>query len=335
MQRYVAALAFALASSAAGAARAQPEAAPTPARVHLSSSYGPGAQRCASASELRAAVETRLGRSVFVPIEAADLIAQVRAFKRGRELVVDVHLFDKNQRRLGERRLTTRARHCSALDDSLALVLALAADVSRESLGVEAAAASPAPPPQPQPLATPLDVPATTLAPREEARVRLGLGPSAAAGIIPSTSLGVHAAIEVAVPSFWPLRLGAALWRDRKLGAERGVEFSLQTLQLAVCPLSLDLGGLDLNVCAEQLLGRTHTVGFGFDVPDTSDHWIAAFGPGAQLRYWIGSGFVSLQGSLLVHAVRRRYYFEEGAEFTLHEGSWVVGLGNITAGFEL
>ncbi len=329
---YAAAL-LALAVSAARPASAQPAAEAAPARVHLSSSYGPGAQRCASATELRAAVEARLGRSVFVPVEEADLIAQVRASKRGREYVVDVLLFDRNQRRRGERRLTTRARHCSALDDSLALVLALAADVTRESLGAPAAPA--APPQPPVPLSTPLELPATTPAPREEIRIRPGLGVSAGAELLPSVSAGVHAALELAFPRFWPFWLRAALWHDQRLGDRRGVELTLQTLELGVCPVSIELDALELSLCAQQLLARSTTKGFGFDFDDRNNHWNVAFGAGAQLRYFIGASFVSVQGSLLVPAVQRRYFFEEGEEETLYEESWLRGLGSVTAGFEL
>jgi hypothetical protein len=306
-------------------------AASAAARVHLTTARGPGAQRCIPA-ELEAAVEARLGRSVFDAAPAADLIIEVQAGKRGREFVIDLRLFDRNRRRLGQRRLTTRARHCSALDDSLALVLSLAADVTRASLQPPEAERAPAPPTA---LETPLEIPAATLAPREELRVRPALGVNLGVGLLPQASASVEAGLTLVFPHFWPLSLRAALWHDQRLGVESGIDFSLQTLQLGICPATLEAAAIEVSFCVEQLLGRVHVSGFGFDQADASDHWLAAFGAGVVLRYWIGRAFVSVQGSLLVPAVQRRYYVQDGERVVLHESAWVLGMAGLAAGFEL
>lgn len=326
--------AFVVSLSAALTARAQDGSGAVPARVNLTQSSGPGAGRCAGAAELEAAVEERLGRSVFAGASEADLLVEVRAARRGREFVIDMHLFDRSRRRVGQRRLTTRARHCSALDDSLALVLSLAADVTRDSLGPPASddAASA---PVPVALETPLEVPAPTHAPREPVRVRPGIGVDVGVGLMPSVSAGLHAELELWFPSFWPVSLRAAVWRDQRLGSNVGADFSVQTLQIGVCPGAFGLGEVELLFCVEQLLGRQHTEGFGFDRPDINEDWLAAFGPAVLFRYWLGHSFVSAQGSLLVPAVQRRYFYQDGTEFTLHETPWVLGQAGITAGFEL
>lgn len=316
------------------AAEAQVTVGAAPARVHLTQSSAPGAASCATAPELETAVEERLGRSVFVPAADADLLAEVRASRRRHEFVIDMLLFDRNRRKLGQRRLTTRARHCSALDDSLALVLSLAADVTRESLGATASEDA-ARAPVPVALETPLEVPAPRHAPREPVRVRPGIGVDIGAGLMPSVSAGLHAELELSFPGFWPVALRAAVWRDQRLGARVGADFSLQTLQIDVCPGALWLGELELLVCIEQLLGRSRSEGFGFDQGDKNTDYVAAFGPGVVFRYWLGHSFVSAQGSLLVPAVQRRYFYQDGTEFTLHETPWVLGQAGITAGFEL
>lgn len=335
------ALLFALSSGAARSAPAappQPDAAPLPARVHMTVARSRGAEGCPALDELTTAVEQRLGRSVFVSKESADLRAEVRARRSGRSFVIDVDLFDASGRALGRRRLSTRARHCSALDDSLALVVSLVADVARP------APPDPAIPPEPQaapaplaPLATPVDVPETTLAPREPMRLRPALGIAVGAGLLPRASLGVSLGVELVFARFWPLWLQASYWGEQRVGADGDAEarFGLQTLRLGVCPWSARYGDVELDICGEQMFGRQQAQGFGFVRSQPGDRWVAAFGAGAGVKYWLGRSFVAASGTLLVSAVQRRYYFVDVGEVTLHDTSWVLGIGTIAVGFEL
>jgi hypothetical protein len=300
--------------------------------VHLGYVRGPGAESCLAPEALMSAVEARLGRAVFAPSAQADLLAQLTARRRRGQFAIDLMLFDQSRHLLGRRQLRTRARHCSALDDSLALVLSLAADVHRPE---PTPSGSPAEPSTAEPLNTSLEIPPPAFAPRQPLRVRPELGIAFSAGLLPAAGVGVQARIEIVPPHFWPLSLGATLWKEQRLGANVGANFDVQMLELGVCPWSFELERVQLDVCAKQAFGSVSVEGFGFDQSQTSQEWLAAFGAGLVGKYWFGSGFVSLSGSLLVPAVQRRYFFTDGAEVTLYEAPWVFGVGTVALGFDL
>lgn len=316
-----------------------------PARVHLTVIRSAGAQDCVDEGELRAAVEARLGRPVFVSASALDLRAEVRAGRRRGAYVIDLLLFDRQGHSLGERQLTTRSRHCSALDDSLALVLSLVADVARPA----PEPASPTPPPAtpapaappsalPPPLQTPLNIPETTVAPRQPLRIRPRLGIDLGAGLLPEPGLGVHLELELLFPRFWPLWLSASYWGEQRVNvgsSDVGARFSLVSLRVGACPTRTELGRFELSACVEQLFGRQGAQGFGFERSEPGDRWLAAFGGGLELKRWFGRSFAAARGSLLVPVIQRRYYAEDGDAVTLYDAPWVLGAASIAVGFEL
>jgi hypothetical protein len=311
--------------------------------VQLDYERDASAATCISAQDLATAVEARLGRKVFEKTERADLVARVHAQRTGRRFIVDVELYDGAARRLGQRQLSTRAAHCSALDDSLALVLSLAADMPRELEPLPARHEAPprdardgavtAPPPAS--LETPLSIPETTYAPRLGWRARPSLGLAVLGGLLPSPALGVEIGVEIEARAFWPLALRGAWWGDQRQGVERGAEFSARTLSVEVCPWQGRVGRFETSACAAQWFGRVDASGFGFDEEQRTERWLAAVGGGIASRYWFGPVFVSAQGSLLVPLVARRYFFTDGAEFTLHEEPWLFGAGSLRVGIDL
>jgi hypothetical protein len=323
-----------LSAATSWAAEAEPE---PPALVHLAYDRAAAASGCQTPEELRAAVEARLGRRVFVPQESADLVAEVRAYRRARRYVITVTLFDASRRRLGERRLETRARHCSALDDSLALVLSLAADVRRPAAApISTEPAAPAsPPPAPLALSTPVVIPETAPAPRSGVVLQPSLGVAFGLGLLPQLAVGAQARLGLVLPGFWPLFADATWWHGQRLGDEQGVTFALETVRLGVCPWQSAADGLELSVCVDELFGAMRATGFGFDERETVDRWLAAIGGGATGRYSFGPGFVSAAGSLLVPLVQRRYFYTDGEQFNLYESPWALGLFTISVGLEI
>lgn len=324
-------------SLGAGSARAEPTPA---ARVLLDYTRDDGARSCLSATELVRAVETRLGRRVFVDAAQADLIAEVRARRAAGQFVLEVDMFDRAHRPLGQRQLSTRAAHCSALDDSLALVLSLAADAPPPPAARSDPEPAPSPPSPPSPPAfvpTPITIPATTHAPRLGARFEPSLGIVLLAGPTPGATPGLELGLTLRVGAFWPVTLRAAGWwpRTHRLGGERGARFSTRSLELGVCPWESASGELSLQGCVLQWFGRVTARGFGFDDDDRNEHWAVAIGAGATVGHRFGPVLVSVAGSLLVPPVRRRYFFADGAETTtLHDEPWLFGGAALRLGTE-
>jgi len=324
----------------ATAAGAQPSGGmPQAALVHLTYLREARAAECLSPEGLVSAVEARLGRRVFVPAARADVFAEVRAAHERARFVVTVSLFDAARRPLGERRLETRARHCSALDDSLALVLSLAADLRRES----DPAAGGAGPLEGQSgsvatrtmLETPLSIPEATLASRLGFAFRPGVGVALGVGLLPAPAVGARARLEILPPRFWPLLLDLTLWHAQRLGAERGVRFSVQSLGVGICPYAPSFERLEVLVCVNESLGKVKATGFGFDETSASDRWTAALGASVLGRYTLGRLYLSLGGALLVPLVQRRYFYSDGDEVTLYRDPWLQGVIEGALGVEL
>jgi hypothetical protein len=334
-------LLVAVALSAAPAA-----AEPAPAHhalARLSYVRGPGAETCIAAPALSAAVEARLGRRVFVQSEPADLLVVVAASRAGQGFAIKVALVDAKQRRIGERRLVTRARHCSALDDSLALVVALAADVAPHavptasaadatdaSVATSAAAAS-----SNVRAETTLTIPEATAAPRAPFAFQPSLGGAFALGLLPRFAAGAEVSLAIVPPRFWTLVFAVALWHDQSLGSSHGARFDAQTLRFGVCPFETALERWHFRACADESFGAMHVRGFGFDKDQFSTRWLGALGAGASARHGFGVGFAGVSGSLLVPLVQRRYFYAEEGSVTLYRAPGVFALGTLFAGFEL
>jgi hypothetical protein len=309
---------------------------PLPARVRLDYTRDPSAHSCVSAEQLAGDVETRLGRPVFVGAEPADLVARVAARRVQGRFIVEVELRDRAGRRLGQRQLSTRAAHCSSLDDSLALVLALAADAPRaepESPAPAEAAESPAPEPVVRApsgsLQTPIAIPANTHAARLGWRWAPSAGVALASGLFPSAAFGIELGVELHPPHFWPVSLRGTWWVEQSVGGRprpgRGIELAARTLELGLCPWVSPLASFEAAACFVQWLGRVDARGSGFDENAADEAWIAAVGLAPRLAHRFGPLTVSATGALLVPLVRRRYFSSDATDITLHEQPALFG----------
>src|SRR6185436_11283864 len=81
---------------------------------------------------------------------------------------------------------------------------------------------------------------------------------------------GFSVELELLPPNFWPLWLRGTLWQNRRVTSGLyAAEFSAQSLEVGVCPLAFHWGRVESRACVEQLFGRVHAQGFGFDQPQT------------------------------------------------------------------
>jgi hypothetical protein len=316
-----------------------------PTLVHLDYQRESSAPSCVSAPQLARDVEARLGRRVFVAPGAAELTARVRARRVARRFVIELELFERDGRSLGRRELSTRAAHCSALDDSLALVLALAADMPRQPPLSESAPAAPVPtPPSVTPLprtpslGSPLSIPATTHAPRLGVRIQPSLGPAVAFGLVPGLAPGLELGLTLRANEFWPVVLhGAGFLEQDQASSDpvKGAKFAAQTLLLGVCPHTGEWSAFAVSVCAVQCLGRVRARGVGFDEEQRDTGWSLHVGTGLGLSRAFGPLFVAVSGALLVPVVRRRYFITDDVDVTLYEQPWLGGLLALRVGTEI
>lgn len=300
-----------------------------PAVATLDYERGAGAEGCIGPEPLARAVEQRLERPIFGGRERAAIVAHLRAERVGDAFVFRLRLSDRRGRVLGSRELSTVAEDCSALDDSLALVLSLALDVPTR----EAASAPPEPEPAEPPPAAPPPAPPE---PHERWQVAPALGAVLGLGVLPRAALDVSARVELAPPGVWWLGAGVTRFGEQRLGDGQGGRFDALTVQFWACPLTFSLrASLSAGLCPELLLAYQGSEGFGFGRSYEGDRWLPALGARGSLRQELGPVFVSATVSLLAPLIHRRYFYEQGGEITFHEAAVAQLVGGLFVGVAL
>jgi hypothetical protein len=244
------------------------------ARAELSVTRGPGTDDCIEKEALARAVEARLHRVVFAEQGTPLKISLRLEHGANGAWTAELDLRNASGESLGQRRLTTSAPHCSALDDSIALVVALLVDspAARELSEPQPAADADAAGPENQPKAatpTVIELPRSTLAAREPWHADGSLGATLGGGVLPGVALGVEAALGFK-PAFMPefrLFLGWDPARDSTInGGAAGARLDFGYVGLEVCPWqSMAPAPLRAFVCAGQVVGRLEARAFGFD----------------------------------------------------------------------
>jgi hypothetical protein len=270
---------------------------PTPARSALSVDRAPGAEGCISRQELERAVEQRLQRPVFATRERADVVVRAHIERRARGYHATLRMTTRDGHQLGSRELDTRAAHCSALDDSLALIVALMVDIPRDEVSKRGDA-------------TPIEVPRRTHAPRRPWRMEATASGVIALGLLPEIGLGARLTAAVEPPAFWLTRLSLSGFLPAEGMAEgAGGRFSILMVGLYTCPVFVDDRPIGGKACFGQELGRYDVAGFGF--ADNRDTMRAYYAPAVQGELdfaLLGGWFFRLGAGAQMPLVRDRFF---------------------------
>jgi hypothetical protein len=257
------------------------------ANARLEVVRGPGAESCLDAPALQKSVERRLGRKVFDPVAPAELTLLVEWKVEGR-WSARVELSDA-QGALGSREISTEARHCSAVDDSLALVVALLVDTPPERPEPAPAPAisaekSATPAARPAPVPTPIVLPESTLGPREPFAFDVRACALGAVALVPGIAPGVEIALGVRPPRGPWIRATVDFYapRSRELDEDGGVRVSVRRAGLELCPLALGAGVVKLEACGALRTGQLVAEGYGFDANRESSKLFHGFALGGQ-----------------------------------------------------
>jgi hypothetical protein len=247
--------------------------------VALTVEHGSGAEDCLDLSKLERGVEKRLKRKVFVEPARADLRFVVSFEKHADQIEARIELSSIDGTPRGSRTLVTSG-HCSTLDDSLALSVALlvdqppdpepAAAPSAPSEATRLDTATPPTPsaqPSPKPKPTPITLPDDVAAPREPWHVRFGVAGEAAWGLLPAIRPALTLYLKLVPRHFLPITLqGDGFWpADAERDAGSGATFHLRRAGLALCPPLSERPTYAFAACFGQKLGFIEVQGFGFD----------------------------------------------------------------------
>ena len=323
------------------ALRAQAEEAG--GRVALRVERDASVEQCIAGAELERAVEARLGRTVFTSQAQAPLAIRLTLARRGnREWSADLALHAADGTALGERQITSRGAHCSVLDESLALVIALlvdaplAAQVESEARAARSAASpasnatNPAKP-QAERKPSPLRVPADAHAPRAPWRIEAGASALLSFAVLPGAALGFELGLGVKPAHAPDFRLlgGSYQRRSAETAPGSGGRFALSYLGLEVCPLESRLGPVRGAACVGQIVGTLRATAYGFDENSSNTRLYYALFARAELLVLV-TGRVGARFGARAEAPLSRadfvYVAPDGAERRLFQGSAIAAV---------
>jgi hypothetical protein len=297
---------------------------------------------CIEKRDLERAVERRLRRKVFQ--EPAGLVFDVRLARVENGWSAELVLFDEARRELGRRALDTTAKDCSALDASLALVVALLADSPPEPPPpVEPAPAAPpvTPPTPPKPPPTRIELPKDTHAPRQPWHYVATITFAAAFDRLPGLAFGPRAGVAFLPPAFPEFRLsaGALLPREETTeSGEFGGRFWLLDVALELCPIVHRSSSLRLSGCVGQSVGRLSVTGFGFDENEEEAGLDLVVTAGVSSFFTIVRPLGVVLGLGAGLPLSRNAYSAttaEGERVKVWQRGYVVGSGEVGIGLEL
>jgi hypothetical protein len=282
------------------AAAASEPAEPPPARLEVAAPPG-----CATSEDLETRVTQRSARIRFSPEPGAGLALRVAIVSQQAGTVAATLEITSADGSRAERRLG--AATCGEALDALALMIAVLLD-PRALVAPPAPARPPAPPAE-------IATPAPPLPPR-----RWGVGVGAAAhtisGPMPEAAPGLVVGIAVAPEPgtghrFWS-PAARLRWAHDWLGGWRApggtADFTLDSLELDVCPVALGTPGFAARACAAAIGSRI--VARGSRTYSAENHVEYLMAAGAAL--WLSlrvAPHVALEGSVVAGASLRRDSF--------------------------
>ncbi len=259
---------------------AQPASGPTGTHTKTSSlswTRLEGAQGCIGTRDLARAVEAILGHPVFVSASQAELSIEGRAESRpGGGFRVVLSASNRSGELLGSRELSTDERDCGAINEPVALAIALMVDPDA-ALSSEPSAEPKPPPPvrEPEPKViekrVPVYVPVRVEQPAPKTlpiwQGDLFAAVAVGAGYLPRPSVAAVAGASLEAPHFVPLEATLTVFLPQEQKAARGatVSFFLARGGLLVCPLAKRGETFVARLCGGAEAGLITAAGEGFD----------------------------------------------------------------------
>jgi hypothetical protein len=268
----------------------------------------PGAEGCIDGATLEREVEGRLERHVFGNAMEADVFLHGQVERRDSDFVARITMVATNGRLLGERELRSDAPDCARLDESIAVVIALALDSIRSMP------------------ASSLRVPKAS--PRDGWTAKVGPTLVGSWGLLPNPGLTVGFDVSVQPPTFWPFDFAwsIGLFPTKVDRSGRTAEFSAMQFGLFLCPLSY-ASRVELRACFGTEADYLTATGVSFDVQRSTASWVVGPAGRAVMFLPVGraAGFTS-NFSLAVPLLRDRFtYSVDGGQVEeLHRPSPVV-----------
>jgi hypothetical protein len=292
-------------------------------------------ETCIAREKLASMVETRLQRKIFVEPSKADVVVELALERKTEHWSATLTLRSSAGVWFGARELQSEAEDCSGLDESLALVVALAIDVPKDELPPPPAAAA-KPPERPKPRPLRLPPPVERARPSEPAKPwevapRVGLAMSA--GILPNVSPGARATLRLSPPDFWNTELGATIWKNAdETSGDRGSHLSFISAEIAICPVKFGPRSVPMRACLNQTIGRLSAEGFGFSENRERRRFFYMWGLGLRAAWRIAEPVrLHLGVDAAIPATRDDFFYTDasGRSVGVYRVSPIVGVAEL------
>jgi hypothetical protein len=243
---------------------------------------------------------------------------------------VRLDLSSKEGESLGSRELSTRADHCSALDDSVALAAGLMLDFSLQGVQDEHGKA-PAADVKSVARTDPevIHIPDDTAAPRQPWEVEMSGGLTGELGLLPGLALGAGASFAVRAPRGPRFGMGFVAWLPEQARTEdAGLEMTAWAAELSACVIPVEQGVVRLSGCVGQRLGRARARGVELEQPrDTAEPFATLGVSGGITVMASGTLFVGARARIDAALLRYRFGYDDSAgdRVLLHEMSPLSG----------
>lgn len=308
---------------AAAPARADPAAAgdpPAPRLASLAWVRAPGAESCIGPVALSQAVAQKLGRDAIAAPSRSSLAIEGHIERVDGAWRATLAVVTEAGEVQGLRELRSEAPDCRALDEAIALVMALLIEPGAALGPAHGAPPPPAPAtPRPAPAAPPaapsppvVTTPSVPPPPVEPWRIESAVGLVVGVGLLPGeAATGVRGDVRITPPGWPAIEIGGAYWPSRPGGTGTvGANFSLGWGSLSLCPTLLEGDGNGLRICFGSVLGALVADTTGLSPPAHKDQLV--FYPDLALRYQrllVGPLTVSAGAGVLIPTERPTFYY--------------------------
>jgi hypothetical protein len=322
----------------------------------------PGAESCIPTQELARAVEARLARAVFVSASQGDVSIEGRIDRKGaaNHWHATIILRDSKGATIGTRDLDRVDASCSAINEQLALVIAVMIDpdaaLSHPTPPPASTTTTPAPSPPPAPTPTtttpnppppekqaPIENTSETKSPSKKADPWFFEASAATFGEVgmtpnPGFGLGVSSLLEA---PHVPIALdgSAAIFFDSTADAPGGAatSFTLGLFSGGLCPLRFRKDRVHVFGCLISQLGLLRSESQGYAV-STGNKLGVLYNIGLEARASLRiAGPFALRGGLswVVPLIRSPYDYDRGTQSVeLFQVAPVALTGDLGIGFE-
>jgi hypothetical protein len=294
-----------------------------PAEAELSWVRAGGAESCADARAMRAAVTRRLGRDPFGTTGAISVEAQ--ATREGQAWIARIRALGPDGELLGARTLRSDAADCGSLGEAAALAVALVIDPD-----AVARVASAQPPPAALPPAAP--PPAATGVPRDGPPAWLDARAALSSGLLPGAAPGFVLGAQLPIVQWLSTAFDLRFFPEQETSAEGArYAFGLSAAALGLCIEALQQPALGLSLCGLGQLGAIHAVVYDLQPTAPGDRLWAAASAKLQLHVPIGRVRLALAG-LLTAPFTRHAFKASGRDDTIFRQPAIAFGGELGVG---